>query len=141
MEPTHGGGQYATPEAILAADDIRLADVLTPEWGEGMKVQVRGLTLGEILSLRKATGGDERLVVIHTLAMAMVQPRLDLTQAEALMAKSGAVTQRIIVAVNELNGVGPDGTPGVVPAQVAFQPGPGVAADPDAGPEPAPDQG
>ena len=138
MDKDTSQGQYLTPEAILAAQDISTTDVPTPEWG-GM-VQVRALTMGEVLAIRKAVGMDERQVVIHTLATAFVQPAITLDQAEAMLAKSGAVTQRVLQAVNGLNQVGEAG-PEVQAAQGRFPAGSGVPAAADPGQGPVPDQG
>jgi hypothetical protein len=124
-------GGYLSPEAILAAQDLPEADVDVPEWGG--RVRVRGLTMGEVLAIRKAVGDDERLVVVHTLATAFVHPAMTVDQAEALMGKSGAVAQRVLVTINSLNGVGPNGQAGVVAAQRQFPDEPGNPAGPGTG--------
>lgn len=118
--------QYLTAQAILAADDIPTEDVEVPEWGGA--VRMRGLTLGEVMDVRKAAEGDERQVVIHTLAVALVQPPMTLAEAEALLSKSGAVVQRLMLRITALNQVAPDGTPEVVQAQRRFSGGPGGQA-------------
>lgn len=133
-------GGWLTAEAILAAQDIPEADVATPEWGPPGLVHVRGLTMAEVLAIRKAVGQDERLVVIHTLATAFTHPELTIDQAEALLSKSGNVCQRVLKAVNGLNGMG-EGGPEVPAAQRAFPDAPGNAPGPDAGASPGPDQG
>lgn len=135
-EGTQGG--YLSPEAILAAQDIPEADVDTPEWGG--RVRVRGLTMGEVLAIRKAVGADERAVVIHTLVAAFVHPALTLDQAEAMMGKSGAVAQRVLQAVNSLNLIG-QGGPEVAAVQADFRPAPGQAPAAGPGPDPGPDEG
>lgn len=132
-------GDYLSPEAILAAQDIDTVDVPTPEWGG--KVKVRGLTMAEVLGIRRQGLADESAVVVHTLVLAMVQPTLTVEQAQALLGKSGAVCQRILVAVNRMNGMRDDGTPAVVPMQRQFPDGPGIQAGTDAGQVPGPDQG
>lgn len=124
-------GAWVTAEAILAAQDLPEVDVPTPEWGGS--VRVRALTMGEVLEIRKATGLDERQVVIQTLALGFVHPALTVQQAEALLSKSGMVAQRVLQAINSLNGQGPG--QGVREAQAGFPPGPGTppVADPGAG--------
>lgn len=135
-EVTQGG--YLSPEAILAAQDIPETDVATPEWGG--QVRVRGLTMGEVLAIRKAVGSDERLVVVHTLATAFVHPTLTVDQAEALMGKSGSVCQRVLVAVNAMNQVGDQG-PAVGAAQAGFPGAPGTSPDADPGAGAGADEG
>lgn len=130
-------GSYLTPEAILAAQDLPETDVDTPEWGG--RVRVRGLSLGEVLAIRKAVGADERAVVVHTLATAFVHPTLTVDQAEAMLGKSGAVTQRVLQAVNAMNQVGDQG-PAVGAAQAGFPAEPGTPPAADPGPRPGPDQ-
>lgn len=135
-EVTQGG--YLSPEAILAAQDIPEADVATPEWGG--QVRIRGLTMGEVLAIRKAVGSDERAVVVHTLATAFVHPALTVDQAEALLGKSGAVCQRVLQAVNGLNQVTEQG-PAVGAAQAGFPASAGTPPDADPGAGAGADQG
>lgn len=138
MSDTNGAAQdYLTAEAILAKDDIGVADVLVPEWGG--KVQVRALTMGEVVSIRQAAKGDERTLMIQSLVAAMVQPRLTTEQAEAMTGKSSAAAQRVFTAIAQLNGMAED--QGVVAAQLAFRPGPmaplGTGPGPGLGHDPA----
>lgn len=139
MSDTNGAAQeYLTAEAILATDDIAVADVVVPEWGG--KVQVRALTLGEVIGIRQASKGDDRQVMVQSLVAAMVSPRLSTEQAEAMTGKSSAAAQRVFQRIAELNGMADN--QGVVAAQLGFRQGPvapvGVGPGPGLGHDPTP---
>jgi hypothetical protein len=154
MAPDPSLNGYLTPEAILAAADVQEVDVTVPEWGG--RVRVRGLTMNELLDVRKSSrnGEDDRGALLATLSTAMVEPRLTTDQAAALMTKSGAAFTRVLAAINVLNGMDlaglgntlaglqPDATfPGGPAADEAPGAGPGESVGTDPGPGTADDQG
>lgn len=96
-----------TRESILAAKDLSLVEVETPEWVGS--VWVRGLTAHERTELEKSRSdvGDQRLALVVLCSCDQEGKRLfTLEDVEALGEKNWEPVQRIFEKALELNGMG-----------------------------------
>lgn len=94
----------ATLDDILAADDVKQADVDVPEWG--VRVVVRGLSRKQVLVWSDA-GEDMSEADALLLHHGFVDPELTLEQARGLVgAKSHAALARVLREVMRLSGIG-----------------------------------
>jgi hypothetical protein len=98
-------------DAILIADDLGTEVVAMPEWGTGIAVRIRGLSMEDIYRARAAIaeagveGAErDRIRDREWLLAAILEPKLTAAQAEKLIGKSADAVLRLINRINALNG-------------------------------------
>lgn len=108
---------------IAAAQDCRTAEVDVPEWGGA--VRIREFTFDaktRILAQARGTDGTidhgklGLLLIVHGVA----EPTITEADADMLRSKNGAVVERLVKAIGDLNSIG-EGASGKTEA--AFLPG------------------
>lgn len=120
-----------TKAAILAADDLKTANVAVPEWGEGAEVRIKALCLADSDKWRKslltrvesrdrATGKpsvdfvldsdkfttSEVLLITMGAVDADGAPLFEAGDVDELMKRSTAPMKRLVKAIMELSGLG-----------------------------------
>lgn len=101
-------------DAILDRDDLGSEIVPMPEWGAGVAVRIRGLSMEDVYRARRALAdaglanddmvGRVRVRDREWLRAAIIEPVLSAEQAERLMSKSADAVLRLIDRINSLNG-------------------------------------
>lgn len=69
-------------------------------------VRVRGLTVGEIGTIKRETRGDNTALLVQTIALGMVEPALTVDQLMEAPAGIATVYEQIGVRIAELSGLG-----------------------------------
>lgn len=131
-------------EQLLAADDIVEQDVDVPAWGGS--VRIRSLSMQQAANINRLsqrrdprTGKDEQdqgLLVAWLLTEGLVEPKLSIADASALLGKSAKAVSVIVTAINEASGLSDtavteaDKSNGTGPAPgVRVLPGSGIGDD------------
>lgn len=97
-----------TVKEIEDAQDIVTEMVLTPEWGEGTGIVVRGLSLQQLDEIQEDTKGhegDDRYAKLRLIQAGVAKPKLTHKDYAMLLRKSVAPIVRIINKINELSGL------------------------------------
>lgn len=116
-----------TTEEIMAARDLREAEVEIAEWGGSVKIRTfskgRQLEMREQATITNDAGDevlDEGTLEVLTFIEAVVEPRFSYDQAEQLKEKSAAAIDRVIVELGKLGQTRPED---VGQAEARFQSG------------------
>ena len=96
-------------EEILAADDLPVEVVPTPEWGGSVKV--RGMSAEERLMYVEWTKGpdgktDTEKATFYAIILGVIEPKFSEADIPALKKKSAAVLERISRVWLKLSGIG-----------------------------------
>ena len=98
-------GKYLTPDDFLPG--LLGQEVDFDVSGLGM-VKVRGLTVGEVSELRRATRGNGTALLVHTISLGLVEPRMTVEQLLAAPAGMATKYEEIGVRIAELSGLTDD---------------------------------
>ena len=105
--------EYLSLNQIIEAKDIVERDVEVPEWGG--KVRIRALTKDTHQRIREASTkrgkrGQRDLDIskleLLLVVASLIEPKLEAVQYHQLKEKSSGAIERILDAINELNGLG-----------------------------------
>ena len=103
------GSFYLTPDDFLRG---MLAEPVDFEVeGLGL-VRVRGLSVAEVARAKQAANGDTILLMVHMIALGMVEPALSAQQMLALRAGMTPRFEAIGVRIAELSGLAEAGADG-----------------------------
>src|SRR5688572_5667858 len=102
--------QFGNVDAILAASDVKTAEMDVPEWG--CKIRVRGLTKRQQPEIREeATRGrnvDADIVTLLMFIEGVVEPKFERKHFGQLQEKAAGVIDRVVAKVVELSGITPE---------------------------------
>ena len=101
--------EFLTADEILRADDLKVIDVVVPEWGN-KKVRLKTMTAGEAIEFTKTLEGEGQLsanvrAVIATALDERGQKLFNESHTAALTAKSTKAVNRLAIAIRDLNGL------------------------------------
>lgn len=97
---------------IVAVVDSKTLDVAVPEWGEGVGVKLKSLTVAEHRAFSQAVKdlSDDATISAHLCVACMVdesgQPLFTQSDVSVLAGKSAAAVKGIAKKAMELNGLG-----------------------------------
>jgi hypothetical protein len=97
--------RYLSPDDFLRGTLAEPVDLDVPPLGT---VRVRGLTVGEVSTIRRSARADGAQLLMQTIALGMVEPQMTAEQLLAAPAGMATVFERIGVRIAELSGLSDD---------------------------------